>query len=418
VSFAAVLGFLLLVLDRAMRQQRRAILHSDFLLDRAGTILERVADGVVLSDASGRILDANPAAARIVGCHPEALRGRRCEEVLGLRSGERQLDCSNGCALLALSQAREADAGHEVWRAEPDGRRRPLLANVSAIVDDGGEVREVVHSLRDITSLKQADEAKTLFLATASHELKTPLTVIRGYGEILLHNPNLPDEVRGQAASAIVRRSSELSDIVDRLLLSSRIEAGRLQLELTAVDVASIVHERSCSLQAATGRMVDVDMPSDVPSAVGDGAAVTTVLDHLLDNAVKYSPGGEPVDVWVAADDGQLHLRVTDQGIGMDPEQASHCFDKFWQAESTDVRRFRGTGIGLYVVASLVEAMGGAVGLVTAPGQGTSFTVSLLRSDVAAPIESAGSGDREPGQGENSIVREFMRQIGVLETRR
>jgi signal transduction histidine kinase len=146
------------------------------------------------------------------------------------------------------------------------------------------------------------------------------------------------------------------------------------------------------------------------------------VIDHLLDNAIKYSPGGQPVAVTVtsggarsagaagaagSAGNGTVRIEVADQGIGMDAEQAAHCFHKFWQAESTDVRRFGGTGIGLYIVRSLVEAMGGAVSVRSAEGAGSTFAVDLV---VAHPGEQPRG---EADQGESSSIREFMRQIGV-----
>ena len=131
------------------------------------------------------------------------------------------------------------------------------------------------------------------------------------------------------------------------------------------------------------------------------------MVDHLLDNAIKYSPGGQPVEVEIHAAGDDVLLTVTDAGVGMDAEQAARCFDKFWQAESTDVRRFGGTGIGLYIVRSLVEAMHGDIAVSSALGAGTTFTVRLRRAFAEAPDRGA-TPDKEP-----SVIREFMRQIGV-----
>jgi PAS domain S-box-containing protein len=411
VIYAVVLAVLLVILARGSSQRRRFTAQSERLMGRSAAVLERVADGVIVTDAAGNVLEANPAARRIMAGADARASARHCDELLGLQLGERPLDCSRGCALLRLDGNGGAAEGKEVWRMTPDGRRQPLLANVCAISNDHGEVEEVVHSLRDITTLKQADEAKTLFLATASHELKTPLTVIRGFGEMLLDSPDLSAEA-SRAAEVIVRRTEELSTIVDGLLLSSRIEAGRLDLDLCDLQVAPILRERGESLMAATGRTVTVDVPDDLPDVQADPAAVTTVVDHLLDNAVKYSPGGGPVTL--RADAGAEHVRVhvVDTGLGMDSEQAARCFDKFWQAESTDQRRFRGTGIGLYIVRSLVEGMGGTIDVQSVRGRGTTFTVTLRRSglELAATVSVLA--------GEDSIVREFMRQLGLPAVKR
>jgi PAS domain S-box-containing protein len=413
VLYAAVLGTLLLVLGRGSSQRRLVSAQSERLLGRSAAVLERVADGVIVTDARGNVLEANPAAHRIMGAGDAPVPGRRCDEVLGLQLGERPLDCTRGCALLQLEGGRESDEGKEVWRMRPDGRRQPLLANVCAITNEHGTVEEVVHSLRDITTLKQADEAKTLFLATASHELKTPLTVIRGYGEMLLDTPEL-DEEANRAAGAIVRRAEELSTIVDGLLLSSRIEAGRLDLDVKDLQVAPILRERGESLMEATGRTIAVVIPDDLPEVQVDPAAVTTVVDHLLDNAVKYSPNGGTVTLHAEPNETHVHIGISDSGIGMDPEQAARCFDKFWQAESTDERRFRGTGIGLYIVRSLVEGMGGTIDVASVPGKGTTFTVTVACSGV----ELASPRDIDVLDGEDSIVREFMRQLGLPAVKR
>ena len=400
----AVLVALVLLLDRTTSIQRREVARSNRLAGRSDAILANIADGVVVTDGTGRIVQCNPAVARLLGHAEEELLGRHCSDVLGLQTGQRALDCSKGCALLAGTGSGDASLGREVWRAGFDGRRQPLLANAVAVGDADGSV-EVVHSLRDITKVKQADEAKTLFLATASHELRTPLTVISGFAATLRADPDSDPEMREKALAAIERRSTELTKIIDRLLLSSRIEAGRVDLTLKATAVGPLLWERAEASAAATERTVSVRIGDGLPRVQADDRALATVVDHLLDNAIKYSPGGEPVevDVHVAGDD--VRFRVTDSGIGMDPEQAARCFEKFWQAESTDVRRFGGTGIGLYIVRSLVDAMKGHIEVSSVPGAGTAFTVTL-RGAVEV------HGDQEAPAKEPSVIREFMRQIG------
>jgi signal transduction histidine kinase len=322
--------------------------------------------------------------------------------MLRLHQDDRPFDCTDGCALLRAVVA-DDPLGVEVWRPFGD-RRQPLLANAAAVTDEDGTVIEVVHSVRDITRLKEAEEAKTLFLATASHELKTPLTVIRGFVEMLDHG--MDEATQRLAISAIHRRTIELGDIVDRLLLSSRIEAGRVELVLTDVDVVSVAAERVQAMASATGRAIGLQIDGELPRARGDAAALATVLDHLLDNAVKYSPDGGDIDVVVDRTSESILVCVVDHGVGMDDEQAARCFDKFWQAESSDVRRFGGTGIGLYIVRSLVEAMGGEVHAVGGEDRGTVFEIVLdvFREDAE---------DGQAGRGEKTMIGEFMRQIGV-----
>jgi len=407
--FVGVIALLVLV-DRTTVLQEQATAASERLQGRADKILDHVADAVFVTDGAGRMVVCNPAAERLIGLPSAAMVGTACHDVLGLYRGERPIDCSAGCGLLRTPAAN----GHELWREDATGRRQPLLAEAAEVPSTDGRT-EVVHSMRDITRLKQAEEAKTLFLATASHELKTPLTVISGFASTLLRFPDIDDKMRASALDAIWTRSQELTRIVERLLLSSRIEAGRLELELTSLDITSLLRERVASSAAGINRQITFVAGDGIPPVIGNSPALTTVIDHLIDNAIKYSPDGEPVEVVVAAGGHSVQVSVADQGIGMDADQLTHCFDRFWQAESTDVRRFGGTGIGLYIVQSLVEAMGGTITVGSTPGEGSTFTVQLRRED-AVPEQPERPADRRPGEA--TSIREFMRQIGVPERTR
>ncbi|MGH2704052.1 MAG: ATP-binding protein [Actinomycetota bacterium] len=383
--------------------------------EKSEAILARVADAVVVTDPHGEILQWNQAAERLLlhGSNPSLHDG--CSDALRLRSGEGRLDCSRGCALLTLADEDGSMGSDEVWRLQPDGRRQPLLASVSTVTDPDGSVSEIVHSFRDVTRLKEADEAKTMFLATASHELRTPLTVIRGFSKLLSTWHDGDEELKKEALDAIERRSIELDRIVERLLLSSRIESGRVEVQVVETDIGRILEERVRSLARAAGRDIALDAGDRVPMVLADADSVATVIDHLLDNAVKYSPEGGPIRVSAAAGGRDVVVEVADAGIGMDDEQAARCFDRFWQGQSSDARQFGGTGIGLYIVRSLVEAMGGRVWVRSTPGEGSRFLFSLNRPDVSSDVEHAPSA-RSAG-GEQSMIREFMRQIGVPQRR-
>jgi signal transduction histidine kinase len=408
LTLVVLVGAEVLIARVYARREDAAVRTRAALLDRADTITSAVPHPILVTDAAGRLRQWNPAAGRLLP--DDADVGSACEHALGLHLGERQLSCADGCPLLSLCQEGESV---EVWQAiaGDSTRRRPVLASAAAVsTGDPGET-EVVHSLRDITQLKQADEAKTLFLATASHELKTPLTVIRGFSDMLIKHPDLPADRRLAALDAVNRRARDLAAIVDRILLSSRIEAGRLTLTTTSLKVTDLVTERCANFAEATGRSVDVDVDS-VPPVLANEAAVTTVLDHLLDNAAKYAAAPTPIAVGVRELPAGVALWVSDEGVGMDDEQVRHCFDKFWQADSSDSREHGGTGIGLYIVRSLVEAMGGSIEVDSAPGRGSTFTFVLPRVADGVPAQRGAPGADEPVP-EPSMVREFMKQLGL-----
>jgi two-component system phosphate regulon sensor histidine kinase PhoR len=383
-------------------------------LGRSEAILEGVADGIYITDPSGQIRLWNRAAQRLIGCRESKALGHGCAEVLRLETQGMPLDCSQGCALLRMHNGdptlpRDIEASRDAG----GGKHQRLLVGASAVLDREGNVTEIVHSLRDITAIRQADEAKTMFLSTASHELKTPLTVILGFAQLLLED-SMSEENQRTALEAIEKRAKELSRIVDRLLMTGRIESGRIVLTLGHVCPREILPERAVALATATERNIVCEVPEDIPLVVGDAEAIATVVDHLLDNAVKYSPDGGDIVLRAAKRGRHIDIEVSDSGIGMSPIEAAHCFDSFWQAEASDVRRFGGTGIGLYIVKSLVEGMGGTISVRSAPGRGSTFTVSLSRArEGAIPPGVVVPQKPTPGEGKASMIQEFMRQLGV-----
>jgi len=375
---------------------------------RAQLILDSVADGVVVTDQSGVVRLCNPAAMRLLDRRLATPLGLSCGEVMGLQDDAGTLDCGGGCALLHRDQNQDHSAAVEVWRMRSAGNRQPLLVSAGR-VDTGAGDGEVVHSLRDITVLKEAEDAKSLFLATASHELKTPISVIKGFAELLAETPYAAESDR-RALQAIRTRADELGRIVDRLLTASRVEGGRADLRPAMVDVALLAHERAWAFGSAHGVSVEMKAPDGPVMAWADSAAIDTVLDHLLDNAVKYAR--DEVRVHVVVEKGPPpRIVVRDEGVGMTEEQAVRCFDKFWQGGALDGRRRSGTGVGLYIVRALVEAMDGAITVESVLGQGATFVISLGGAPEEGP--SAVDPDQRSVEPRRSEIKEFLRQLGV-----
>jgi diguanylate cyclase (GGDEF)-like protein/PAS domain S-box-containing protein len=176
------------------------------------------------------------------------------------------------------------------------------------------------------------------------------------------------------------------------------------------IDMGQLLVERTTALRSESGRNVVLQTPPNLAAAFGEIGAVRSVLDHLLANALKYSAPDRPVVVSAAGDRRWVRVSVADFGIGMNAAEATRCFEQFWQGRQPDGRRRQGTGIGLYIVRSLVETLGGYVGVSTAIGKGSTFTFALPRS--ARAVNRTGAPPTA-GMGEESSIREFMRQIGV-----
>ena len=183
------------------------------------------------------------------------------------------------------------------------------------------------------------------------------------------------------------------------------------------MDLPSLVDERVAAIRSTATAPIVVQVPATLAEAFADAGAARKVLDHLLANALKYSPDHRPVVVSAAADKRFVRISVADYGIGMTADEAARCFEPFWQADTALSSEYGGhdrggAGVGLYIVRSLVEAMGGHVAVRSAMGAGSTFTFALPRS--AREAQRAGrEGSLPPGMGEDSSIREFMRQIGV-----
>ncbi|MDG4763136.1 ATP-binding protein [Solwaraspora sp. WMMD406] len=243
-----------------------------------------------------------------------------------------------------------------------------------------GFVESRVVTFRDITDQHRRDHDVDLFIAVTSHELRTPVTVIKGYAETLSeHWDSLGDQERREAARVLGQRATELARLVDRLL-SAANDAGPVSGTPAApFDLVETLRAAAATLPADLRRRLTIDLPTDLPKAFGDRGSLATVLTELATNADKYSPADTPVELTAASDQRTVVFRISDRGIGVRPEHVERAFDRFWQGESGDQRRYPGAGLGLYLVRQIIERQHGWVSLRPRAGGGTVAEVRLPR---------------------------------------
>jgi two-component system OmpR family sensor kinase len=253
------------------------------------------------------------------------------------------------------------------------GERAPVPKRADEVGHLSNALNTMLDRIEEAVGAKSASEARTRrFAADASHELRTPLTSIRGYAELYRQGARSPEEVE-RAMARIEREAVRMGVLVEDLLLLARIDQGR-PLEHAPVDLTALVLDAATAARAIEpDRRFTVDVGERPVVVAGDGHRLRQVVDNLLTNVREHTTPATAVSLRLSATDDAATLVVADDGPGMAADVAARVFDRFWQAEPTR----RGTGLGLSIVREIVAAHGGTIDLVTAPGEGASFTVTL-----------------------------------------
>jgi signal transduction histidine kinase len=254
--------------------------------------------------------------------------------------------------------------------AGADQRRRiylTMLLLVFALLMVGSYV-----TARAVKRELEVARLKSDFVSTVSHEFRSPLTAIRQLSELLQRGRVPTEEKRQEYYALISRESARLTRLVENLLDFSRMEDGRKQYHFDRLETADWLRDLASGFERAT-----LSIPPELPSIMGDREALTSAVNNLLDNAVKYSPPGSPVVCEAEADGRELTIRVRDCGYGIATEDRDHVFEKFYRGTGEISRQVKGSGVGLSLVRQIVEAHGGTVDFDTREGEGTVFRVRL-----------------------------------------
>jgi len=256
--------------------------------------------------------------------------------------------------------------------AGADQRRRiymTMLLLVFAFLMVGGYI-----TARAVKRELEVARLKSDFVSTVSHEFRSPLTAIRQLSELLQRGRVSTEDKRQAYYELISRESGRLSRLVENLLDFSRMEEGRKQYYFDRLDTAEWLRELGSGFQRGS---VTLSIPAELPPILGDRVALTSAVDNLLDNAVKYSPPGAPVVCEAEASGREVTIRVRDRGCGIASEDREHVFEKFYRGAGEISRQVKGAGVGLSLVRQIVEAHGGTVDFDTRVGEGTVFRIRL-----------------------------------------
>lgn len=260
----------------------------------------------------------------------------------------------------------------------PDDEKRRLF-DVFASYDNGAE-SEVVITMIDRTNLYEVGEEELDFIAFAAHELRGPITVIRGYLDVLEDELNdvLKDDQR-ELLRRLTVSANRLSGYINNILNTSRYDRRHLKIHLMETSVAEIydtIKEDMEMRASSQGRLLSVTIPTDLPKIAGDPASLSEVFGNLIDNAIKYSNEGGSINVTAKVRDNFVDVMVEDFGIGMPNNVVANLFQKFYRSHRSR-ETVAGTGIGLYISKAIVESHGGSINVHSEEGEGSTFTVSL-----------------------------------------
>ncbi len=333
--------------------------------ERSVAILGNVADGIVAVDRDECIVLWNAAAERITGVPAEEALGRTVPDVL-----QRDLR-SEGEAIAGdrLVPIRRAD--QEVW----------LSLTEAVMRDPVGETAGRIFAFRDISSERVVEQMRSDFVSTVSHELRAPLTSIYGFAATLLREDvEFEEDERKTFLTYIESEAQRLTTIVDKLLSVARLDAGDLELDLAAVDVRSVVSAAvdGARAEAGTAHEFVVDLPEAPLAARTDADKLRQVLANLVDNALRFSPGGGKVTVGASRRGETIVLSVVDQGVGIPDAEQDRIFSKFYRVGDAQTG---GTGVGLFIAQGLVSALGGRITVRSSEGRGSSFVIELPARD-------------------------------------
>jgi signal transduction histidine kinase len=256
----------------------------------------------------------------------------------------------------------------------------PVGITYAPLISDEGNLVNIIATVRDITRFREAEEIKSTFISVISHELKTPVALIKGYvGTLRREDANWDREIVRDSLAVIEEEADRLTGLIENLLDASRLQAGGLSINPSDVDLNSVASRIAKHFQTQSIiHQIVVDFPEDFPVINGDETRLEQVLSNLVSNAIKYSPQGGEIRISGQVRPTQVIICVSDQGPGVAPEDIPHIFDRFYRS-SIAKRTTKGAGLGLYLARAVIEAHGGRIWVDPQPDTGGRICFSIPR---------------------------------------
>lgn len=351
---------------------------------RLAAIFHQSTDGILTVDKALRIIDFNPALERLSGWRKSEVLGQFYFKVL------RPQDRHGNDLGLEDSPILQVFAGQEVVNREMiisarDGQHFTVAVTASCVRSLHDEPLNGILNVRDLTRERQQEEQRSTFISVISHELKTPIAIIKGYASTLARrDARLDASALRSRLVAIEEEADRLDKLVGNLLYASRIQANGLQMDIAPLDLGPLMRSVARRLRAKTpGAEIALSIVPHLPAVMADRERIEEVLQNLLDNALKYSPGNPHITLACHATGEEVIVSVSDAGMGISLREQEQVFNRFSRASDSSAQSLPGAGLGLYICRAIVEAHGGRIWVESMLREGSTFSFSLPREEKA-----------------------------------
>jgi PAS domain S-box-containing protein len=354
---------------------------------RLAAILDHSADGVMILDAERHVERWNRALVRITGWTTEQAAGRDHDILIRWKRREMGPELSQALAD-GWPYQYNGDTSPSTIYVEGDlerldGSTISVGITYAPLLTPGGELQNIIANVRDITHFREAERLKSTFISVVSHELKTPVALIKGYADALSREDADWDQDTIQNGLTVIEEEADrLTELIENLLAASKLQAEGMRLNLDDVNLPRLAQQAIERFQTQTDQhTLRAEFPDHFPIIPGDVTRLRQVLDNLLSNAIKYSPDGGEIVIRGSYDDQSVQIAVSDPGVGLPPDQLDRVFERFYRVNNRQTQKTQGTGLGLYLAHAVINAHGGKIWASNNPTGGATFSFVLPRQD-------------------------------------
>lgn len=353
--------------------------------DRVDAILQSIGDGVFVVNKEREIVVFNHVASYISGFSKEEAMGKKYTEILKFIY-EKDGTVNDSFITAAIETGEVQEMANHTELIRKDGRRVPVADSAAPLKNKKGEVTGVVVVFRDVSSEREIDKAKTEFVSLASHQLKTPLSSVGWNTELLLtdQSEGLSTDQK-ETVQEIREGNKRMIDLVNALLNVSRIELGTFAIESKPTNfrgvAESVIYELRIDIDKKNIK-VEQNYQNNLPEVNADPRLLRMILQNLLSNAIKYTPNDGLVTVSIKVEESNITISISDTGYGIPTKQQSRIFEKLFRADNVQSKDVEGTGLGLYIIKSIVDTSGGKISFESEENKGTTFHVTIPLSGM------------------------------------